>query len=131
MKHECFFFPLELDISLTDRSSKQYANNLLRHAKQLYVFADKYRGVYSDSIPNAASFYRSHSGYKDELVWGAIWLYRATKDASYLTKAEKYYNEFGLNTQVCLSVCVLFAVDWFIMVIVELSGVRFGLESYA
>ena len=79
---------------------KRYAKRLLRHAKELYAFADKYRGVYSDSIPNAKSFYRSHSGYKDELVWGAAWLYRATNDRSYLAKAEKYYNEFGMNGQV-------------------------------
>ncbi|XP_078367250.1 endoglucanase A-like [Oculina patagonica] len=81
------------------RSSKKYAAKLLKHAKELYEFADKYRGKYSDSIPNADSFYRSFSGYKDELAWGAAWLYRATKDGSYLTKAEKYYNDFGMNGQ--------------------------------
>jgi len=35
-----------------------YANKLVTHAKQLFNFADKYRGVYSDSIPQAADFYR-------------------------------------------------------------------------
>lgn len=53
-----------------------YSMRLLQHAAELYDFADKNRGLYSDSIPNAASFYRSHSGYKDELVWGAAWLYK-------------------------------------------------------
>lgn len=53
-----------------------YSMNLLQHAADLYDFADSNRGVYSDSIPNAASFYRSFSGYKDELVWAAAWLYR-------------------------------------------------------
>ena len=77
-----------------------YASKLLKHAKELYEFADKYRGKYSDSIPNAKSFYDSYSGYKDELVWGAAWLYRATKDPNYLKKAEKYYNEFGMSGQV-------------------------------
>lgn len=90
-----------MDLYLIYISSKRYARKLLKHAKELYAFADKYRGVYSDSIPNAASFYRSHSGYKDELAWGAAWLYRATNDPSYLTKAEKYYSDFGLNEQVC------------------------------
>lgn len=79
-----------------------YAETLLQHAKELFAFADKYRGVYSDSISNAADFYRSYSGYKDELVWGAIWLYRATKDTSFLSKATRYYNEFGMNGQVCI-----------------------------
>ena len=53
-----------------------YSMRLLQHAAELYEFADKHRGVYSDSIPNAAGFYRSFSGYKDELVWAAAWLYR-------------------------------------------------------
>ena len=56
-------------------SDVSYSMRLLQHAAELYDFADKYRGVYSDSIPHADSFYRS-SGYKDELVWGAVWLYR-------------------------------------------------------
>ena len=73
----------------------------MKHAKELYAFAAKYRGRYSDSIPNAADFYRSYSGYEDELVWGAVWLYRATNDSSYLIKAEKYYNDFKMNEQVC------------------------------
>ena len=40
---------------------------------------------------------RSHNGFKDELVWGAAWLYRATQDQRYLSKAEQYYSKFGLN----------------------------------
>ena len=63
--------------SIAFRSSDiSYSMRLLQHAAELYEFADKHRGVYSDSIPNAAGFYRSVSGYKDELVWGAAWLYR-------------------------------------------------------
>ncbi len=30
----------------------------LTHAKQLFDFADKYRGKYSDSIPDAAIYYK-------------------------------------------------------------------------
>jgi hypothetical protein len=40
--------------------------------------------------------YRS-SDYKDELVWAAAWLYRATNDNTYLNTAESLYNEFGLQ----------------------------------
>ncbi len=68
-----------------------YSNKLLDHAKQLYAFADTYRGKYSDCITDAQGFYQSWSGYWDELVWGALWLYRATNDASYLAKAQSYY----------------------------------------
>ena len=38
------------------------------------------------------NFYNSWSGYEDELVWGAAWLYRATGDAYYLGEAQKYYS---------------------------------------
>ncbi|HYD54679.1 MAG TPA: glycoside hydrolase family 9 protein, partial [Gemmatimonadaceae bacterium] len=68
-----------------------YADTLVTHAKQLYTFADTYRGKYSDCFPGVSNFYNSWSGYNDELVWGAIWLYRATNDASYLAKAESGY----------------------------------------
>jgi hypothetical protein len=40
--------------------------------------------------------YRS-SDYRDELVWAAAWLYRATNDTTYLNIAESLYNEFGLQ----------------------------------
>lgn len=79
-----------------------YADRLLEHATQLYNFADTYRGKYSDSIPDAAKFYNSYSGYNDELVWGAIWLHEAIEakggtDTTYLNKAESYYQ--GVNSR--------------------------------
>lgn len=76
-----------------------YANLLLTHAKQLYTFADQRRGRYSDCITDAANFYRSWSGYVDELVWGAIWLYRATGDTAYLAKAEAEYDKLATEQQ--------------------------------
>ncbi|MFD0820007.1 glycoside hydrolase family 9 protein [Micromonospora zhanjiangensis] len=76
-----------------------YADKLLSHAKQLYSFADSVRKVYSDCITDAQAFYKSWSGYQDELVWGAIWLHRATGDASYLAKAESEYDKLGTEPQ--------------------------------
>jgi hypothetical protein len=76
-----------------------YADKLLTHAKQLYTFADTVRGAYSDCITDAQNFYKSWSGYQDELVWGAIWLYRATGDATYLAKAESEYDKLGTEPQ--------------------------------
>jgi endoglucanase len=82
--------------SLAFRSTDaNYADRLLENAIQLYEFADTHRGKYSDSITDASSFYNSWSGYQDELVWGATWLYKATGDNSYLDKAESYYQ--GVN----------------------------------
>jgi endoglucanase len=80
-------------------SDPGYAGTLLTHAKQLYTFADTYRGAYSNCITDAQNFYRSWSGYQDELVWGAIWLYRATGDAAYLAKAEAEYPKLSTEPQ--------------------------------
>lgn len=76
-----------------------YSATLLTHAKQLYSFADTYRGKYSACITDSANFYNSWSGYQDELVWGAIWLYRATGDASYLAKAKAEYPKLSTEPQ--------------------------------
>jgi len=78
-------------------TDSDYADILVSHAKDLFNFADKYRRTYDQSITNAANFYRSYSGYKDELVWAAIWLYKATKEAQYLDKAKSMYDEFDMN----------------------------------
>ena len=74
-----------------------YSNELVQHAEELYAFADQYRGKYSDSIADAATFYNSFGGYNDELVWGAIWLYKATGEQAYLDKAVSYYDQFGFG----------------------------------
>jgi endoglucanase len=66
----------------------EYAATLLRHAKELFTFADTTR---SDAGYRAAEgYYSSHSGFYDELTWASIWLYLATGDQSYLDKAESY-----------------------------------------
>ncbi|MFE1318209.1 glycoside hydrolase family 9 protein [Kitasatospora phosalacinea] len=80
-------------------SDPAYSATLLTHAKQLYSFADTYRGKYSDCIKDAQGYYNSWSGYNDELVWGAIWLYKATGDSSYLAKAESYYANLSTEPQ--------------------------------
>uniref|UniRef100_H2YUQ7 Endoglucanase n=1 Tax=Ciona savignyi TaxID=51511 RepID=H2YUQ7_CIOSA len=77
------------------QSRPGYSRMLLQHATQLYEFADRYRGSYHLSIPDVASFYRSYSGYNDELVWGALWLHRATGARSYLEDAKRKYQQYG------------------------------------
>ena len=76
-----------------------YANTLITHARQLYTFADTVRRKYHECITDAAGYYQSWSGYNDELVWAAIWLYRATGEQSYLDKAEAYYANLGTEPQ--------------------------------
>ncbi|KAK6939351.1 Glycoside hydrolase family 9 [Dillenia turbinata] len=77
-----------------------YSRTLLKHAKQLYAFADKYRESYSVSIPEVQTYYNS-TGYGDELLWAAGWLYHATGDQSYLdfvTGDGKSFANFGSPT---------------------------------
>jgi endoglucanase len=76
-------------------SDASYSATLLSHAKSLYTFADTDRGTYDKCITGASGFYTSFSGYWDELVWGALWLYKATGDSSYLTKAVSYVPNLG------------------------------------
>ena len=86
--------------SLVFRSAdSSYQSLLLQHARQLYDFANENRGKYSDSIPNAGDFYRSWSGYGDELAWAAAWLLRATGEQRYQNDVEKHFAEFGLSTR--------------------------------
>eukprot|EP00193_Tetraselmis_chui_P016449 CAMPEP_0177779754 /NCGR_PEP_ID=MMETSP0491_2-20121128/16794_1 /TAXON_ID=63592 /ORGANISM="Tetraselmis chuii, Strain PLY429" /LENGTH=833 /DNA_ID=CAMNT_0019299391 /DNA_START=115 /DNA_END=2617 /DNA_ORIENTATION=- len=72
-----------------------YVDRLITAARQLYQFADTHRGSYSDCVTNAQSFYRSWSGYVDELAWGAAWLYKATGETQYLATAEQRYAELN------------------------------------
>ncbi|KAL0731598.1 hypothetical protein Bca4012_027692 [Brassica carinata] len=62
----------------------EYSLLLLATAKNVMQFAIQYRGIYSDTLPPAVRpFYLSYSGYKDELMWGAAWLLKATDDSNY------------------------------------------------
>ena len=74
---------------------KAYADKCLTHAKQLYNFAETTK---SDAGYTAANgFYNSWSGFYDELSWAAVWLYIATNDSSYLSKAKQYETQAGGN----------------------------------
>ena len=73
-----------------------YAEELVKNAEALYEFAETHRGKYSDSVPEVNPFYTSWSGDGDELALGGAWLYRATGDSQYLSKAEDYFkSEIG------------------------------------
>ncbi|KAJ8538281.1 hypothetical protein K7X08_014821 [Anisodus acutangulus] len=76
-------------------SDSTYSSDLLKHAKQLFTFADKYRGSYSENIPEVATYYNS-TGCGDELLWAATWLYHATGDQTYYDYATgKNADSFG------------------------------------
>ena len=74
-----------------------YASQCLRHAKELYSFAET---TMSDAGYTAANgFYNSWSGFNDELAFAATWLYTVTNDELYLQKARKYYDLTGRDIE--------------------------------
>ncbi|KAK8529912.1 hypothetical protein V6N12_060676 [Hibiscus sabdariffa] len=90
-------------------TNRGYSARLLKRARMVFEFADKYRGSYNDSLgPWVCPFYCDFSGYQDELIWGAAWLLRATKAPFYwnyvlaniknLDKSSSFA-EFGWDTK--------------------------------
>ncbi|NMB33856.1 MAG: endoglucanase [Clostridium sp.] len=78
-------------------SDPAYAAECVRHAKELFDFAD---ATQSDKGYIAAlNFYTSNSGWYDELSWAGAWIYLADGDKKYLDKAEEYVYEWGLESQ--------------------------------
>lgn len=73
-----------------DKGDAGYADKCLEAAKSMYAFGKANPGTYGNSIPNIARYYGS-SDYKDEMCLGAIWLYRATGQADYLTDAKGFH----------------------------------------
>ncbi|XP_044505293.1 endoglucanase 8-like isoform X3 [Mangifera indica] len=83
-----------------------YSVDLIRRARRVFDFADQYRGFYNDTLqPWVCPFYCDFSGYQDELLWGAAWLYRATLKSFYWDYVVKNahnlgnYNEFGWDNK--------------------------------
>ncbi|XP_010921617.1 endoglucanase 3 [Elaeis guineensis] len=67
------------------KSDPSYSKLLLNRAIRVFKFADEHRGAYSNGLKNAVCpFYCSYSGYQDELLWGAAWLHKATRNPTYL-----------------------------------------------
>ncbi len=86
-------------------SNPTYAAECLRHAKELFAFADTTK---SDAGYTAANgFYTSYSGFYDELSWAGTWLYLATGETTYLNKAESYVGNWGTESQ-----SAIFAYRW-------------------
>ncbi|MFC1642180.1 glycoside hydrolase family 9 protein [Myxococcota bacterium] len=78
-------------------SDPGYAEQCLNHAKSLFEFAESTK---SDAGYTAASgFYTSSSGFYDELSWAAVWIYLATGDEAYLSKAEEYVADWPMEQQ--------------------------------
>lgn len=81
----------------TENGDVAYGATLLHHAEQLYLYATTYRGKYSDSFPIVREFYNSYSGYGDEFLWAAAWLYRATREDKFRQDYGRWWTEFSLS----------------------------------
>uniref|UniRef100_A0A0E0LQL6 Endoglucanase n=1 Tax=Oryza punctata TaxID=4537 RepID=A0A0E0LQL6_ORYPU len=78
------------------RTDPAYSARLLHAAMQVFDFADRHRGSYSDSLASfVCPFYCSYSGYHDELLWGASWLHRASKNVSFMSYVEANGMQLG------------------------------------
>ncbi|CAA0837696.1 Endoglucanase 9 [Striga hermonthica] len=67
------------------KTDPTYSKLLLSTAQDVMRFAISHQGSYSDSLSSkVCPYYCSYSGYKDELLWGAAWLFRATNQVYYL-----------------------------------------------
>ncbi|KAL5988062.1 hypothetical protein ACLOJK_035825 [Asimina triloba] len=77
------------------QTNPHYSHLLLHHAQQLFEFGDKHRGEYDRSVKIVKDYYASVSGYKDELLWAALWLYRATDREDYLSYVVNNAHCFG------------------------------------
>lgn len=76
-------------------SDPAYSDKLLSHAEVLYNFSKTYKGLYSESIRDAKRTYPSTS-YEDDLAWGALWIYLATANNTYLDEA-RFHIELLMN----------------------------------
>ncbi|XP_049936441.1 endoglucanase-like isoform X4 [Nymphaea colorata] len=93
---------------------RNYSSLLLKNSKTLFEFADKYKGSYQKSCP----FYCSYSGYQDELLWAAAWLFKASKSEKYLTYVDSNQawsepvSEFSWDNKYAGAQVILSKVDY-------------------
>lgn len=75
-----------------------FAAECLVHATDLYEFAMTYQRSYMDDevFADQGQLYPS-TGFYDEQVWAAYWLFKATGNLDYLETAERVYNENVLD----------------------------------
>ena len=90
-----------------------YADTLVAHARQLFAFAEATPGTfYVDAIPAAQCCYNSRFGNpNDEVTWAAVWLFRATSEATFLTRARQLYTTMCKEND-GVTPCFTWAQNW-------------------
>lgn len=78
-------------------NDSNYADTLQSHAEALFSFAEtaQPQQLYTETVSASQEYYTS-SGYKNPLVYAALWLYRASGNPSYRDKASAYFDQFKL-----------------------------------
>jgi endoglucanase len=73
-----------------------YASSLSNAAMSVFALAETAPfQVYTNSVPAADNLYQTNN-YTSQLVYGALWLYKATGNTTYRDKASQYYDRFNL-----------------------------------
>ncbi|KAI8339118.1 Six-hairpin glycosidase-like protein [Chlamydoabsidia padenii] len=75
-----------------------YATTLTNAAQSIYTLAETQPfQIYTKSVSAAVGLYQT-SNYASQLVYGALWLYKATNNTIYRDKAAQYYDQYKLGS---------------------------------
>ncbi|CAK8567513.1 unnamed protein product [Lathyrus sativus] len=83
--------------SMVFKDDKDYSGKLVQAAENVYEVVTKEdpkkQGTYTnvDACGKQARMLYNSSSYKDELAWGATWLFLATKNTDYLANATEFF----------------------------------------
>ncbi|KAJ8621955.1 hypothetical protein MRB53_030484 [Persea americana] len=90
--------PMQALLSANYKKHHSQSKLLLKTAIRVFAFAGKYRGSYSNGLKSyVCPFYCSYSVYQDELLWGAAWLHKATKNPAYLNYIQVKGQTLGVD----------------------------------
>ncbi|ORZ24128.1 Six-hairpin glycosidase-like protein [Absidia repens] len=74
-----------------------YATTLLNAAQSVFALAETQPfQTYTKAVPEADNLYQTNK-YSSQLVYGALWLYKASGNSDYRGKASHYYDQFNLG----------------------------------
>lgn len=84
----------------------EYADLLLSHATSLQNFAETATPYqpYTKAVPAAINYYNTNK-FEGQLIYSNMWLYKATRNTTYLDRANEFYNRYN-------SSLVLGVMDW-------------------
>ncbi|MCI04175.1 endoglucanase 25-like, partial [Trifolium medium] len=112
------------------KEDKDYSGKLIQAAENIYEAVTnedpKKQGTYTsvDACGKQARMLYNSSSYKDELAWGATWLFLATKKTHYLANATEFFLS-AKSDETNLDKAVFYWNNKLNAVAVLLSGIRY------